>query len=132
MKPGGWVEQIETSTIVRSDDDSMPADGALAEWDGFYDEIGEKLGVAFRAAESASQALKDAGFTNVTERILKLPLGPWAKDKQLKAWGGWFGYFVLQALEGFVLRMFTEVLEVCQFLRKSIDLLLFSLCRILC
>ena len=105
----------------------MPADGALAKWAGFYDEIGEKLGVAFRAAESACQAMKDAEFTNVTERIIKLPLGSWAKDKQLKAWGGWFGYYVLQALEGFVLRMFTEVLEVCCFLRRLTELLLFCL-----
>lgn len=106
------MEQVETSTIVQSDDDTMPADGALAKWAGFYDEIGEKLGVDFRAAESAYQAMKDAGLTNVTERIVKVPIGPWAKDKNLKAWGGWFGYFVLEALEGFVLRAFTDVLGV--------------------
>ena len=91
----------------------MPADGAGAKWAGYYDEIGEKLGVSFRAAEASCQAMKDAGFTNVVERIVKLPIGPWAKDKKLKAWGGWFAYFVLEGLEGFVLRMFTEVLEVC-------------------
>ena len=118
MKPGGWVEQVETSTISRSDDNSMAADGAIAKWAGFYDEIGEKLGVTFRAAEASCQAIKDAGFTNVAERIVKLPVGPWAKDKQLKAWGGWFRYFVLEGLEGFVLRMFTEVLEVCYCFRS--------------
>lgn len=90
----------------------MPVDGAVAKWAGFYDEIGKKLGINFRAAESAYQAMKDAGLTNVTERIIKVPIGPWAKDKRLKAWGGWFGYFIMEALEGFVLRLFTDVLEV--------------------
>lgn len=111
---------METSTIVRSDDDTMPADGALAKWAGFYDEIGKKLRINFRAAEASYQSMKDAGLTNVTERIVKLPIGPWAKDKHLKAWGGWFGYFVLEALEGFVLRSFTEVLGVRHFLRSSL------------
>lgn len=86
----------------------MPADRAGAKWAGFYDGIGEELGVSFRATEASCQAMKDAGFTNVVERIVKLPIGPQAKDKQLKAWGGWFGYFVLEELEGFVLRMFTR------------------------
>ena len=116
------MEQIETSTIVRSDDGSMPADGAIAKWAGFYDEIGEKLGINFRAAESAYQAMKDAGLTNVTERIVKVPIGPWAKDKRLKLWGGWFRYFILEALEGFVLRLFTDVLGVRHFPRSSLRL----------
>lgn len=120
MKPGGWAEQIETTTTCQSDDGSMPADGAVAKWAGFYDEIGEKIGITFRAAEASCQAMKDAGFINVRERIIKLPVGPWAKDKQLKAWGAWFGYFILHALDGFVLRMFTEVLKACYDLRSSI------------
>lgn len=95
-----------------SDDDSLPREGALEKWAGYYDQVGEKLGINFRAAEVSCQSIKDAGFTNITERIIKVPVGTWAKDKRLKAWGAWFQYFVLQGLEGFMIRSFTEALGV--------------------
>ena len=63
--------------------------------------------------------MTDAGFTNVTERIVKVPNGSWPKDKRLKVWGQWFQYFVLQGLEGFTIRLLTEVLGVCSFLAYS-------------
>lgn len=112
MKPGGWVEQVEISSVSRSDDDSIPHGGALEKWTGLYDQIGEKLGITFRAAEVSFQSIKDAGFVNVTERIVKVPVGTWPKDKRLKAWGEWFHFFVLEGLEGFGLRSFTDVLGV--------------------
>lgn len=112
VKPGGWVEHVEQSSITRSDDDTIPPGGAVSKWTAYYDEIGEKLGINFRAAEASCQAMKDAGFTNVTERIIKVPQGTWPKDKRLKIWGQWFQYFVLEGLEGFVIRSFTDVLGV--------------------
>ena len=48
----------------------------------------------------------------MTERVVKLPVGTWPKDKRLKSWGGWFQYFWLEGLEGFTLRSFTDVLGV--------------------
>lgn len=143
VKPGGWVEHVEQSSITRSDDDTIPPGGAVSKWTAYYDEIGEKLGINFRAAEASCQAMKDAGFTNVTERIIKVPQGTWPKDKRLKIWGQWFQYFVLEGLEGFVIRSFTDVLgwsyaEAQVYLaqvRKELkdpSIHLYSECRIVC
>lgn len=104
------------SNITRSDDGTIPEGGAISQWTGYFDQVSERIGIAFHAAEDACQAIKNAGFVNVTERIVKVPVGCWAKDKRLKAWGSWFQYFVLEGLEGFVIRSFTEVLGVSTFL----------------
>ncbi|KAJ4132874.1 hypothetical protein NW754_015687 [Fusarium falciforme] len=32
------------------------------------------------------KSLREAGYVNVTERRIKLPIGMWPKDKQLKQW----------------------------------------------
>lgn len=108
--------------MAMSDDDTLPPDGALKNGARYYDQIGERLGITFRAAEVACQSMKDAGFTNVAERINKVPVGTWAKDKRLKAWGAWFQSFVLQGLEGFVIRSFTDVLGVRSLLAHIIPL----------
>ncbi len=112
VKPGGWVEHVEISTIVRTDDDSIPADSAMLEWGDRWAEVGEKIGYSFKAAELAYPAITAAGFVNVTERVLKIPIGRWPRDKRLKAWGQWYQYFLLQGVEGFALRSFVDVLEV--------------------
>jgi len=106
------VEQIELSSSPRADDDSIPAGSALSRWPGLFNDIGDKLGISFRAAEEAREALTNAGFVNVTEHIIKVPLGPWPKDKRLKSWGQWCRYFSLEGLEGFALRSVVDVLGV--------------------
>jgi len=112
IKPGGWVEQVELSSVMRSEDGSIPGGSAIQRWTGLFDDIGDKLGITFRAAESAYPAITEAGFINVTQRIIKVPLGPWPKDKRLKSWGQWCRYFSLEGMEGFALRSFVDVLGV--------------------
>lgn len=112
VKPGGWIEQVETSVQARTDDDTIPHGGNVEKWPSLYKEVGEKIGVNFFAAELACSSMKDAGFVNVTERKVKVPVGTWPKDKRLKVWGEWFQYYSLQGLEGFALRAFTDVLGV--------------------
>lgn len=110
IKPGGWVEQVELSSVMRSEDGSIPDGSAIQRWTGIFDDIGDKLGITFRAAESAYPAITEAGFINITERIIKVPLGPWPKDKRLKSWGQWCRYFSLEGMEGFALRSLVDVL----------------------
>lgn len=56
--------------------------------------------------------MREAGLADVTERRVKVPIGPWPKDKRLKHWGTWNRQFLLQALEGFSIRGMTELLGV--------------------
>lgn len=55
--------------------------------------------------------LSAAGFEDVHERILKLPIGPWPLDRHMKEIGRWNLLNLLEAAEGFSLVLFTRLLH---------------------
>jgi hypothetical protein len=112
LKPGGWVEQIELSSIARADDGTIAPDSPLVRWITVFEQMGEKLGKTFSACELARDAIERAGFVNVRERRIKVPIGTWPKDRDLKHWGAWNRMFLIQGLEGFAIRGLTALLGV--------------------
>lgn len=74
--------------------------------------IGRATGKTFFWGHRAAESVRDAGFVEVTERRVKVPIGTWPKDKELKQWGAWNRQFLLDALEGFSIRGLTELLGV--------------------
>lgn len=112
ISPGGWIEQVELWGISKSDDGTLREDSPLITWVEVFKQIGEKTGKPFFWNDKVTQSVKDAGFINVEDRVVKVPIGTWPKDKQLKQWGAWNRQFLLQALEGFSIRGLTELLGV--------------------
>ncbi|KAI8681740.1 hypothetical protein NCS55_00426900 [Fusarium keratoplasticum] len=110
LRPGGWVEQVELSAIAQSEDNTIRPDSPLVTWKEIFQEVGELTGKTFMACETVGDAIREAGYVNVTERRIKLPIGMWPKDKQLKQWGAWNRQYLLQGLEGFSMRGLTELL----------------------
>jgi hypothetical protein len=53
----------------------------------------------------------DAGFVDVEEHILKLPVGPWPKDKRLKNVGLFEMVNMDEGLESLSLMLFTRALK---------------------
>ncbi|KAL6352063.1 hypothetical protein LRP88_14876 [Fusarium phalaenopsidis] len=110
LKPGGWVEHVELWGITKSDDGSLKDNSPLKKWVQVFEKIGALTGKGFFYGHKAANFQREAGFENLVERRLKMPLGPWPKDKRLKTWGAWNRQFLLQALEGFSIRGLTELL----------------------
>ncbi|KAJ3522181.1 hypothetical protein NM208_g12970 [Fusarium decemcellulare] len=110
LKPGGWIQQIEASAIARSEDGTIRPDSPMVTWVEVFKKMGEELGKTFFACEMACDAMKAAGFVNVSERRIKMPIGMWPKDKHLKQIGAFNRQYLLQGLEGFVIRGLTELL----------------------
>ncbi|KEZ44961.1 hypothetical protein SAPIO_CDS2338 [Scedosporium apiospermum] len=110
MKPGGWIEHVELSSIARSDDGSLKPDTALVKWADIFQKIGAATGKSFSISETAPDLIREAGFTNIQHRTLKIPIGTWPKDRTLKHWGAWNRQFLLQAIEGLSIRGLTEIL----------------------
>lgn len=54
-----------------------------------------------------------AGFENVQEDILKMPIRAWSKDPHLKQVGMWQQLFAETGIEGHGLAILTRVLGVC-------------------
>lgn len=108
LKPGGWIEHVELWGDARSDDDTMSPESPLKTWVKIFNQVAEKIGNPF--FWNPAEEFDKAGLKNITEKKVKVPIGTWAKDKDLKQWGAWNRQFLLQGLEGFSIRSLTELL----------------------
>ncbi|KAG7409018.1 hypothetical protein LZL87_012045 [Fusarium oxysporum] len=108
LKPGGWIEHVELWGDARADDDTMSPESPLKTWVKIFEQVAEKIGNPF--FWNPAEEFEKAGLKNITEKKVKVPIGTWAKDKDLKQWGAWNRQFLLQGLEGFSIRSLTELL----------------------
>lgn len=90
LKPGGWIEIQELGGQALCDDDTMPEDYSVNKFLDRCQEALGKFGADFRAGNKLQEPLEKAGFTNITCKKLKVPIGPWAKDKTLRLIGMYF------------------------------------------
>lgn len=118
-KPGGWIEDLEFSIVFKSDDGTITGDHVMARWSRLFLEAGEKMGKTFRAGERARELITNAGFTNVTEKRYKLPIGDWSSDPKMKELGQWNLLYCVQGLEGFALFLLSKIMEVSDILPRS-------------
>jgi len=84
----------------------------LVQWVEVFKQVGAKTGKTFGICETMPDVFRDAGYVNIRERRIKVPIGTWPKDPTLKSWGAWNRQFLLQGLEGFSIRGLTELLGV--------------------
>jgi len=65
----------------------MPESSKLNEW---WEHVGKGLaafGRDLKAVLRMEHQLRDSGFINVEEKVIKVPIGPWAKNRKLKTAG---------------------------------------------
>lgn len=113
LKPGGWVQCLEMDVQVRSDHVDIPRDHVFNKWAQIFRDGGEKLGRSFDVIEGHNMKsyIEKAGFTDVVEEKIKVPLHGWPKDPHLQRMGFLSQVALEQSLEGFVLYLLTQVLE---------------------
>ncbi|ODA76964.1 hypothetical protein RJ55_07481 [Drechmeria coniospora] len=87
MRPGGWVEFQELDGTPFCDDGTMTDDDAFQRLHHVASEAYGALGMSMSAASRLESVLIDAGFVNIHCKILKVPIGVWAKDKTMRLIG---------------------------------------------
>ncbi|KAH0421431.1 hypothetical protein CcaCcLH18_13429 [Colletotrichum camelliae] len=87
LKPGGWIELQDMKWTFDCDDGSMPSDCTLPKFTSLVKVGLAKFGVEHFAADHHVERLEAAGFVNQINDAKKLPVGPWAKEKDLKIIG---------------------------------------------
>jgi SAM-dependent methyltransferase len=107
LAPGGWFE-IKGGTLPFACDDESFKGTSLEEWSSGMVEISSKLGRPFTNPFSYKQWLEEAGFINVTEKMLPVPINSWPKDAKMKLVGSWQQVNLLHGLQGFTVKLFTE------------------------
>ncbi|KAG6007144.1 hypothetical protein E4U21_006328 [Claviceps maximensis] len=87
LRPGGWVELQELQGIPLCDDGTMPEDDPVK---CLYDTAGrayEKFGMSTTLPAELEPLLREAGFVKIHCQIMKVPIGPWAKDRTKRVIG---------------------------------------------
>ncbi|KAI8948688.1 S-adenosyl-L-methionine-dependent methyltransferase [Xylaria longipes] len=111
-KPGGWVETIDPSVNLRSDDGSVREGTALYDWGRLFNEASSKYGRSMSMVDDGSIAVsfRKAGFVDVHSRTFKLPATPWPKDPKLQQLGAFCRLAMEQDLDGYAMYLFTNAL----------------------
>jgi hypothetical protein len=93
-----------------SDDGTLEEGSPIQAWGKNFFEASEKFGTSTTAAKDLKSMMEKAGFVDVEEHILKLPVGPWPKDRRLKKVGLFESVNMQEGLEALTIKAFTKAL----------------------
>ncbi|KAG5918902.1 hypothetical protein E4U61_001376 [Claviceps capensis] len=83
LRPGGWIELQEFLPTVLCDDGTMPDDDPVKVLYEKIERSFEKFGLRVTLPPKLEPYLREAGFENIHCQIMKVPIGPWAKDNTM-------------------------------------------------
>jgi hypothetical protein len=107
LKSGGWIELQEFHLPLGCDDDSMGPETKAGQWGANIQAACAKIGVDTMSSLRHPAMLKDAGFTEVQQMSIKVPLGKWVKGDKEKLVGYLARKDLLMGLEGMCLKLFS-------------------------
>ncbi|OKL57674.1 hypothetical protein UA08_06948 [Talaromyces atroroseus] len=110
LKPGGWLELHEPQSWITADDDSMARCEYTIQFQSKCVEAAQKFGKDINLAPTHKQRLIDAGFVDVQENIIKIPIGSWPKDPRLKEMGRFWLEHMVAGIEVYSLGFIGKVL----------------------
>jgi SAM-dependent methyltransferase len=112
LAPGAWVQDLEMDVWPQSDHVPIGPGHPYRRWGELYYEAGERTGRTFRIGTEhyMRDAMVAAGFVDVHEVQMKVPMGSWPRDPRLKQVGEFCLAAVDESLEGYGLFLFTKVL----------------------
>jgi SAM-dependent methyltransferase len=111
LKPGGWIECQEFDLKISSDDNTIPEESWVLQWQSLWEEGVQKAGMTGRCyPDKMADQMREAGFINVNILPFKMPIGPWAKDPMLRQSGLCTLIGLLEGVTGLSVRVFTQLL----------------------
>ncbi|KAK4060194.1 uncharacterized protein Triagg1_10856 [Trichoderma aggressivum f. europaeum] len=132
LKIGGWMELQEVhhtprSALTGGNGELSPDHPVARFWKHVTDGLAA-LGIDMDAVSDGRLAdkMQQAGFTNVTERVLHVPIGTWPKNKVLKTVGLYWRTILLDGLQAIALGPLTRGLG---WNRDQVELLLIEVRR---
>ncbi|KAK4064739.1 uncharacterized protein Triagg1_8926 [Trichoderma aggressivum f. europaeum] len=129
LRPGGYIESLETSAIMTSDDGTVTETCPMGQWGKFFISGGKKIGRSFTVVEDETQrkSIEAAGFVDIQEFNFKMPIGGWAKDPKLKELGQVAQMVLERDVEGYIVFMANtlgwtreEILVYISMLRRDV------------
>lgn len=109
LEPGGWLERVEIC-LPKSDDNTVPSDCSLEKWCTLWRKAQHQIGRHPDEAYEMEGHMIEAGFKNVTKSTFKVPQNDWPKDEGHKMIGKLQYVNIVEGMNGFTMRLFTNVL----------------------
>lgn len=75
---------------MHTDDNTVPPNWPLSQFCDLMEQCFALFGTDASAAERGRQYMEAAGFVNIRHHAIKLPYGPWARDKTLRVVGMYY------------------------------------------
>ncbi|KAJ4299604.1 hypothetical protein N0V90_004850 [Kalmusia sp. IMI 367209] len=110
VQPGGWLEFQEPMAWVESDDDTIERAVNLDQWQKLCNEAAAKFGKVIKVGHTLKERLLSAGFVDVHEKIVKVPIGPWPKDPKMKEIGRYQREHMAIGIEPYTLGFLGKIL----------------------
>ncbi|KAF1840194.1 S-adenosyl-L-methionine-dependent methyltransferase [Cucurbitaria berberidis CBS 394.84] len=110
LTPGGWLELNEPLALCESDDGTLEKTANLANWQELCNQAAQTFKKDIRVGDSLRQRMIDAGFVDVQEKVVKVPIGPWPKDPRMKEIGRYQRENMTMGIEPYTLGFFGKVL----------------------
>ncbi|RMJ29043.1 Methyltransferase [Aspergillus sp. HF37] len=110
LKPGGWMELVDTTPEAFSDDDTIRSAPHIVDWARLSNEASIEFGKQLNIPHLYKGWMEEAGFKNVREEVYKCPLNPWAKDRKMKELGAYQQANTLEGMETYTLALLTRAL----------------------
>ncbi len=109
-KPGGWMECSDVTMLPECDDGTMPVDWPFKDWSENMNRASEIAERPLQMADKLKTWMTEAGFVDVQEKVVKLPINSWPRNPELKVLGKWWAENLLMGMEGFSLGLLSRVL----------------------
>ncbi|KAI9783245.1 MAG: hypothetical protein M1839_004085 [Geoglossum umbratile] len=109
-RPGGWVEFREADPTPYSDDGSLTEDHELRKWGHQFTDAFRSWGRDPSPGPSLQSWIEGAGFVNITQHCLKVPIGLWPREPRFKEIGAYTLIQLLDNFEGLSLAAYTRIL----------------------
>ncbi len=128
------MESLECMNAPYCDDGTMPDDWPFKEWTETMEEAAMNANRPLQIANKLKKWYIDVGYVDVQEKVIKIPINSWPRDKHLKTLGKYWAENLLAGLQGFSLALFSRVfgwskteIEVCSTLSEMFLLLVIRL-----
>ncbi|CAG8365125.1 unnamed protein product [Penicillium salamii] len=108
LRPGGWIELLELTADFQSEDNSWSQDCPLKGFMPLMKSAAAKTGRPLHLYHRCVELVKSAGFLDIHEEVKKWPIGPWARDEQLKEAGSLNLEHWMLGAEGYVMYLLTK------------------------
>jgi ubiquinone/menaquinone biosynthesis C-methylase UbiE len=110
LKPGGYIQLSGSVPAFTSDDGTLPPGTAYVEVGEIYFEMGERIGASGKDPLRWREQLVEAGYTEVVEKVLKIPTNPWPKDPRMKQIGAFELCHFREGIANIFARGYTQIL----------------------